>query len=360
MPYRRITHSSYLVNTRPLSQQIPIIRTQIPLFRLLILRQPQIPRRLVPHPVLPKDTRRIQDAARRGQTDERDTDTVPGVEEVELVAREEGVGGYDPPDIAKPNLPRRAHRAAVVPAEVHGEPADYDRHGRVHAHGDEEERRVLETGVVVHGDEDAETGDGEADWQERERETVLKFVAEVGDDHGEGEGGRPRRDRVELRADRGIAVGLDDAGGEEGVPVRRHDEPKVHEPAHENLVVSEDIDDVLDADGPLSSGATLILAEAILDVGALVVGEPLCVFGEIGDDEVEGDCDHGGQEALEDKYPPPAPVAAHVFHLPDRGCEKATKCPGEGGATEEERVPSLGLAALVPHPNQVKGSRKPK
>lgn len=48
----------------------------------------------------------------------------------------------------------------------------------------------------------------------------------------------------------------------------------------------------------------------------------------------------------------------HVLHFPDGGCEKATECPREGGATEEEGVTSLRLAALVPHPNQVKRSRK--
>lgn len=213
--------------------------------------------------------------------------------------------------------------------------------------------------VVVHGDEDAETGNGEADWDERERETVFEFVAEEGDDHGEGEGGRPGWDTVELCADGRVAVRLYDARGEKGVPVSRHDEPEIHESADEDLVVFEHLDDVPDADGAFSrSGgrAALILAQPVLNVNALVFGEPFCVFGEIGDDEEEDDGDHGGQDALENEDPTPPLVAAHVVHFPYSGGEEPAECAGEGGAAEEERVPFLGFAAFVPHPDEVEGA----
>lgn len=38
----------------------------------------------------------------------------------------------------------------MVPAEVHVEPADDDRHGAVGAHGDQEKRRVLHVRLVVY------------------------------------------------------------------------------------------------------------------------------------------------------------------------------------------------------------------
>lgn len=175
----------------------------------------------------------------------------------------------------------------MVAAEVHGEPADDDGHGRVDAHGDEEEGRVLQAAVVVHGDEDAEAGDGEADGPHGEGEAVLQLVAEVRHDHGEGEGRRPRRHRVQLRADGRVPVALDDARREEGVAVRRHDESEVHEPADEDLVVLEHVDDVPDSNRAFCGGAALVLAQAVFDVDALLVGEPFCVLGEIGDDKVE-------------------------------------------------------------------------
>lgn len=93
-----------------------------------------------------------------------------------------------------------------MPAEVHGEPADDDGHGRVDAHGDEEEGCVFEVVVRVHGDEDAEAGDGDEDGEQGEGEPVLELVTEVGDHHGEDEGGGPGRDGMELRLDGTVAV----------------------------------------------------------------------------------------------------------------------------------------------------------
>jgi len=89
----------------------------------------------------------------------------------------------------------------MVPAQIHVEPADDDGHGRVRTHGHEEEPRVLNAPVVVHRDQDAETGDGYGDGDQREDEAVPCVVGAETDDHGEGEGARPRRYAVELRLD---------------------------------------------------------------------------------------------------------------------------------------------------------------
>lgn len=95
--------------------------------------------------------------------------------------------------------------------------ADDHRHRAIRAHRHEEQRRVLQVVVVVLGEEDGEAGDGDADGEEGEEEAVAEAVGQVGDEHGEGEGGGPGGHGVELRLDGGVAVGADDAGGEEGV-----------------------------------------------------------------------------------------------------------------------------------------------
>lgn len=205
LPRRRSTASRQSYISIP-SEEITIIRTHVPLFRFLIFGQAQVPRAPIPHPVLHQNTHGIDDAARRTQTDKPKTDAVPRLEEFRLVLRQEGVCGDDTSDVAETDLPRRTHRAAVMPAEVHGEPADDDGHGRVDAHGDEEESGVFEVVVRVHGDEDAETGDGDEYGEQGEGETMLELVAEEGDHHGEDEGGGPGRDGMELCLDWAVAI----------------------------------------------------------------------------------------------------------------------------------------------------------
>ena len=61
----------------------------------------------------------------------------------------------------------------MMASEIHIEPAYYHWHGTVGSHGDEEEGGVLEIGVVVDGDEDAEAGDADADWYDGDCESVL-------------------------------------------------------------------------------------------------------------------------------------------------------------------------------------------
>lgn len=117
------------------------------------------------------------------------------------ILRQKRIRGDNPADVAKADLPRRAHGPAVVPAEVKVEPAHDDGQGRVRAHGDEEERRVLEVGARVHGEEDGEAGDGHAGGEEGEEEAVVGFVGKIGDDEGEDEGAGPGGDAVELGAD---------------------------------------------------------------------------------------------------------------------------------------------------------------
>ena len=94
------------------------------------------------------------------------------------------------------------------------------------------------------GQQDGETGNGHGDGDEREDEAMFEQIAEEGDDEREGEGGCPWRHGVQLRLDLRVAVCSDDAGGEEGVAVCRHDEAKVHEAAEEDLEVFEDVEHV--------------------------------------------------------------------------------------------------------------------
>ena len=180
----------------------------------------------------------------------------------------------DAADIAKPNLPRRADSAAVVAPEVEVEPADYDRQRGVGAHGHEEEGAVLKVGVCVGGEEDSEASDGHGDGDEGEEEAVLEPVAEKSDNEREHERRRPGGHRVQLRPDLRVAVGFDDARGEESVAVGWDDQPEVHEGAEEELVVFEAVEDVAGGDLALAGGAALVFLEAGADVGTFVFAEP--------------------------------------------------------------------------------------
>lgn len=103
---------------------------------------------------------------------------------------------------------------------------------------------------------------------------MFQLVRKKRDDEGEDEGTCPRRHAVELGADLRIAVCSNDAGGEECVAVGGDDESEIHEPAEEELVVFEAVEDVFWGDAALASGATLVLFEPSFDVGALVFFEP--------------------------------------------------------------------------------------
>ena len=207
-----------LITSQETLQQITVIRTQIPLLRLLKLRQPQIRPRLIPIPVLQQHARRINAAGRRAQTRETNADGIP-LPVAGRVLGQERVRGDDAANVAEADLPGRPDGAAVVAAEVEVEPADDDGQGGVGAHGDEEEGGVLEVRPRVDGEEDGEAGDGHGGGDQGEEEAVLELVGEVGDDEGEDEGTGPRGNAVELGADLRVAVCFDDAGGEEGVAV---------------------------------------------------------------------------------------------------------------------------------------------
>ena len=106
-------------------QQITIIRTQIPLLRLLKLRQPQIRPRLIPIPILQQHTHRIDATRRRAQTRKADADGIPLLVPGRVLGQER-VRGDDAANVAETDLPCRPDGAAVVPSEVQVEPADDD------------------------------------------------------------------------------------------------------------------------------------------------------------------------------------------------------------------------------------------
>jgi len=109
------------------------------------------------------------------------------------IARQEGERRDDPADVAESYLPRRADGTAVVPTQVHGEPANDDGHCGVDAGGDEEESAVLEMVVVVCCDENGETGNCDSDGDEGEEETVMEEVRKGGHEYAEAECGSLER-----------------------------------------------------------------------------------------------------------------------------------------------------------------------
>ena len=110
-----------------------------------------------------------------------------------------------------------------MPAEIHGEPADDDGHGAETTHGNEEERSIFEAVVVMDGDEDGETSDGDGNWCYCEQEAVFGFVGDVCDQHCKGKSCSPWRYTMQLGLNWRVAVGSDDAGREEGIAVSRDD-----------------------------------------------------------------------------------------------------------------------------------------
>ncbi len=105
----------------------------------------------------------------------------------------------------------------MVAAQVHVEPADDDRHGAESAHGDEVQGCILHVVIRVHGEKNGEAGDGNGDRHKGEGKAVPGSVGNVGNDHSEDEGACPRWHAMELRPDLTVAVGSDDARGEESV-----------------------------------------------------------------------------------------------------------------------------------------------
>lgn len=82
----------------------------------------------------------------------------------------------------------------MMAGDVHLEPAHNDRHGRVRAGGDQEQRPVLQAPIVVNYKQDREASDGNACGNEHEQEAVLGFVGKVGDEERESESRGPGRD----------------------------------------------------------------------------------------------------------------------------------------------------------------------
>ena len=190
------------------------------------------------------------------------------------ILRQESVRGDNAANVAKAHLPRRPHGPTMVSAEIEIEPADNHRKRRVRAHGDEEQRRVLEVRPRVHGQQDGEAGDGNGDGDEREEEAMFQLIREEGHDESEDEGAGPGGDAVQLGADLRVAVRADDAGGEEGVAVGGDYEAKVHESAEEEFEVFEAVEHVFDGDAAFAGRAALVLFQPGPDVGALVFFEP--------------------------------------------------------------------------------------
>ena len=164
-----------------------------------------------------------------------------------------------------------------------------------------------------------------------------------------------------------VAEARNNAGGEEGVAVSWHDEPKVHESSHDDyhksashdlashndksltLVVLEDVAHILERDRPVQRCFPLVDLEALLDKLLLPCAKELRVFGEVRDDEEERDGHDAGEQALDDEDPAPRLVAAQAGHVAQSGGEQAAEGASEGGGGEEKAETLLGLVTLVPH-----------
>lgn len=335
-------------------QQISVRRRIITKLSLFLLRQLLLRRIPIPLLILGKHHDAIRDARDDGQDRKGDGDGITR-NKLGRILLEEGKHGDDATNVAESDLPRASDRSPSVTAEVHVEPAHDDGHGRVRAHGDEEERRVLHLGVVVHAKQDGEARDGNEDGKDGKRRAVSDLVRDEGDHHGEAECDGPRGNTVKLCLHRAVAERLDDAGRKVGVTIGGDDEAKVHESSEDDLGVLEDIENITKRRLALSARAALIGPEPRGDIVPLLGCQPLGLLGEVGQEEVEEEAGKDGQGTLEDKDPAPAGVTPHAAHLADGGGEQTTECAGESGAVEEEGVSALGFVTSVPHADEVEG-----
>lgn len=91
-----------------------------------------------------------------------------------------------------------------------------------------------------------------------------------------------------------VSVALDDSWSKVGISVRGNDETKVHEAGDNYFGVFEDSSNVAEGDFALDGRLALVHLKSRSDVGLLVFGQPLCIFGKAGYDEEKdkGNC-HG-------------------------------------------------------------------
>ena len=107
--------------------------------------------------------------------------------------------------VAKADLPRRAHRAAVVSAEIGVEPTDNDWHRGVRAHCGQKEGCVLQLRVVVYDEEDQEASEGDRGREEHEHEAMSYVIRRKRGEHRERESTGPWWDREQLGTDSAVS-----------------------------------------------------------------------------------------------------------------------------------------------------------
>ena len=254
------------------------------------------------------------------------------------------------------NLPSCTNGSSVMSAQVHVEPTHNDWHGRIAAHGDEEERAVLDIRVVMDIEQDGKARDGHENTENGEGEPVLDPIGYDGDRHGEAKGGDPGENGAQLDLDRIRGVGADDGGREVGVAVGRDNHAKVHEAAEPDAVILHNVEGVLEGDGTLGSVVTLVGGQLGHEIGALILLEEAGLFREGGEREPEDNGSQSGDDTLEDEDPSPAAVATHVVHLANAVRQQTAESSGKRGGREEERVALLGLISPVPHAEEVEAT----
>jgi hypothetical protein len=183
-------------------------------------------------------------------------------------------------------------------SKVHIEPADNDWHGRICAHRHEEQRSVLDRAIVMDSQQDSKSGYAYEDGEEGKQEAVLQAVTEPGYCHGEPEGSSPRRNAVELCLDWTVSKVPNNARRKVGVSVGRHDQPKVHEAADNDLDVLEHVAYVGKRNGPFPARGSLINLQAGFDKCAFVLAKPLGFLREVGQQKEEEERDKDCQKAF--------------------------------------------------------------
>lgn len=125
----------------------------------------------------------VERACQTGETNERETDDIPGSEIGDAILYDKRIRSDNSTDIAEANLPCGSHAASMMPTQIHGEPAYNDGHGAVTATGEHEKSAVLRAIVAMDCQEHDKSDNGDRHGNQGENEPVSQSVRTEGDYH---------------------------------------------------------------------------------------------------------------------------------------------------------------------------------
>ena len=138
------------------------------------------------------------------------------------------------------------------------------------------------------------------DEQRRDDENVppLVMIGEYGNGNIQHKHSSRGRDRVKLSLHGAEAEGVDNGRGKECDAIPRNDESKVRETTEDDLEILEDPNNVPPGLLSVELRVAELLSEPGLDKYPLVIGQPLCFFRKVSNEEEHDNSQYNGYESL--------------------------------------------------------------